>query len=166
DGEDLNSTRIRALLTEGHVEEAASLLGRPFGVRGAVVGGMRRGREIGFPTANLAPQNEILPGPGVYVCEVQVLEDANGLPVGDRYGAVTNVGYRPTFEDGRDLVAEAHLIDFSGDLYDFKVEMDFLKLIRGEQKFDSVDALKEQIGRDVSAGRAFLQGRSEADSKR
>ena len=162
-GEDLNSTRIRALLTEGHVEEAASLLGRPFAVRGVVVGGMRRGREIGFPTANLAPENEILPGPGVYVCEIEILKDAQGVPVSQVYGAVTNVGYRPTFEDGRDLVAEAHLIDFSGDLYDFEVELSFLKLIREEERFDSVEGLKQQIGRDVDAGRAFLLSRPEAD---
>lgn len=160
DGEDLNSTRIRALLAEGEVEEAASLLGRPFAVRGVVTGGMRRGREIGFPTANLAPQNEILPGPGVYVCEVDILEDAKGLATGDRYGAVTNVGYRPTFNDGRDLVAEAHLIDFSGDLYDVHVEMRFLNMIRGEEKFDSVEALKEQIGRDVGAGRTYFESGS------
>ena len=162
-GEDLNSTRIRALLTDGLVEEAASLLGRPFGVRGVVVGGMRRGREIGFPTANLAPQNEILPGPGVYVCEIKILEDAQGMAIDQTYGAVTNVGYRPTFDDGRDLVAEAHLIDFSGDLYDFKIELSFLKLIREEERFDSVEALKLQIGRDVDAGRAFFLDRSEAD---
>jgi riboflavin kinase/FMN adenylyltransferase len=162
-GEDLNSTRIRALLTEGHVEEAASLLGRPFGVRAVVVGGMRRGREIGFPTANLAPENEILPGPGVYVCQIKILKDARGVAISQSHGAVTNVGYRPTFEDGRDLVAEAHLIDFSGDLYDFEVELSFLKLIREEERFDSVEGLKQQIGRDVDAGRAFLQGRPKAD---
>ena len=165
-GEDLNSTRIRSLLTEGDVEEAAALLGRPFAVRGVVVGGMRRGREIGFPTANLAPQNEILPGPGVYACRVKILEDAKGAATGESYGAVTNVGYRPTFEDGRDLVAEAHLIDFSGDLYDSKIELSFLKLLRGEQKFDSVDALKAQIARDVSEGRELLQSDSEVDPER
>ena len=166
DGEDLNSTHIRSLLTEGNVEEATVLLGRPFAVRGAVVGGMRRGREIGFPTANLAPQNEILPGPGVYVCRVKILEDPKGLAVDESYGAVTNVGYRPTFEDGRDLVAEAHLIDFSGDLYDYKVELSFLKLLRGEEKFDSVDALKLQIARDVNEGRTFLETGSELDPER
>ena len=94
---------------------------------------------------------------------MELLEDAKGIPIGKRYGAVTNVGYRPTFEDGRDLVAEAHLIDFSGDLYDVNVEMSFLEMIRGEEKFDSVDALKEQIGLDVHAGRAYFDSRSEAD---
>ena len=157
DGEDLNSTRIRSLLSEGRVEEAASLLGRPFGVRGEVVQGMRRGREIGFPTANLAPENEILPGPGVYVCEIEFLTDSGGVRVGDRFGAVTNVGYRPTFNDGRDLVAEAHLLDFSGDLYGAQVDLRFVKQLREERKFESIEALKEQIGHDVDLARSFLE---------
>lgn len=158
-GQDVNSTRIRSLLEEGRVEDAATLLGRPFGIRGAVVEGMRRGRGIGFPTANLAPENEILPRPGVYVCEVEFLEDAGESRKGERRGAVTNVGYRPTFNDGRDLVAEAHILDFSSDLYGCMVELRFLKLLRKEQKFESVDSLKKQIGRDVEIGREWLSSR-------
>ncbi len=105
-GRDVNSTRIRALLREGEVEEASRLLGRSFSVRGPVVQGMRRGRQLGFPTANLANENEIMPGTGVYVCDVRFLDD--GTPGrGQVLPAVTNVGHRPTFDDRHGLIAEA-----------------------------------------------------------
>ena len=155
EGRDVNSTRIRELLGEGDVEEAAALLGRPFVARGEVSPGDRRGRTIGFPTANLAPETEILPAPGVYFGHLHVLR-GGGEAEGRRLPAVTNVGYRPTFRDGRDLVAEAHAIDFSGDLYGAEVDLSFEGRLRGEQRFDSVDALREQIGRDVDQARASL----------
>jgi len=148
DGEDVNSTRIRQLLTEGRVEDAGRLLARPYAVRGVIVEGDRRGRELGFPTANLAPENEILPSPGVYVGHIELKDGEPG-----RHRVVTNVGYRPTFEDGRDLVAEAHVIDFEGDLYGRTVELSFEKKLRDERRFESVDALREQIARDVEAAR-------------
>lgn len=156
EGRDVNSTRIRELLAAGDVEEAAMLLGRPFCARGVVEEGDRRGRTIGFPTANLAPETEILPGPGVYFGHLRCLDtagtDARGwLPV------VINVGYRPTFQDGRDLVAEAHVIDFSGDLYGLEVDLTFEGRLRGERRFESVDGLREQIARDVEAARARLR---------
>ena len=151
--EDVNSTRIRGLIAEGRVEEAAVLLGRPYRVRGPVVEGMQRGRDIGFPTANLAPHNEILPGAGVYAGRLRLLDEAGG---GAELPAVTNVGFRPTFEDGRDLVAEAHVIDFDGDLYGRPVELSFDACLRKEMKFDSVDELKVQIARDVEAAREWL----------
>ena len=154
-GRDVNSTRIRGLLTEGEVEEAALLLGRPFSVRGAVSQGDRRGRTIGFPTANLAPQNEVLPAAGVYAGRLRVLDGADGSDV-ESLPAVTNVGRRPTFRDGRGLVAEAHLIDFEGDLYGRLVEVDFRHRLRPERKFPGVEALREQISRDVEAARRFL----------
>jgi riboflavin kinase/FMN adenylyltransferase len=153
-GRDVNSTRIRELLRAGEVEEAAHLLGRAFSVRGPVVGGMKRGRQLGFPTANLAPANEIMPGPGVYVCELRLIDD--GPEAGRLLPAVTNVGRRPTFEDAGELVAEAHVIDFDGDLYGREVELSFLAQLRAEQKFDGPDALRAQIARDVEAARAWL----------
>lgn len=153
EGRDVNSTRIRQLLAAGEVEEAALLLGRPFRARGRVATGDRRGRTLGFPTANLAPETEILPAPGVYWGHLEVVghgPDRRRLPV------VTNVGYRPTFRDGRDLVAEAHVIDFTGDLYGLEVDLSFEGRLRGEIRFESVEALRAQIACDVAAARARL----------
>lgn len=157
EGRDVNSTRIRQLLAEGEVEEAAELLGRPFVARGRVTEGAQRGRTIGFPTANLAPETEILPGPGVYFGRLCCLR-GGGEWEGKTLPVVTNVGYRPTFHDGRDLVAEAHVIDFRGDLYGVEVDLTFEGRLRGEQRFDSVDALKAQIERDVDEARIRLGG--------
>ncbi|MGB0620961.1 MAG: bifunctional riboflavin kinase/FAD synthetase [Myxococcota bacterium] len=157
EGRDVNSTRVRQLLAEGEVEEAAELLGRPFVARGEVTEGDRRGRTIGFPTANLAPDTEILPAPGVYYGRLRCLR-GGGEWEGKTLPAVTNVGYRPTFRDGRDLVAEAHVIDFQGDLYGVEVDLTFEGRLRGEQRFESVDQLKEQIARDVDAARVRLLG--------
>lgn len=155
EGRDVNSTRIRELLAEGNVEEASLLLGRPFCARGEVIEGDRRGRTIGFPTANLAPETEILPAPGVYYGHLRCL-DVAADDAEARLPAVTNVGYRPTFRDGRDLVAEAHLIDFAGDLYGREVDLTFEGRLREERRFDSVDALRAQIGRDVEDARRRL----------
>ncbi len=157
---DVNSTRIRDLLGTGQVKEAAELLGRPFSVRGSIVEGMKRGRGMGFPTANLLPDNEMLPHAGVYICAVRFLDDGDPGR-GEVIPAVTNLGYRPTFDDQRSLVAEAHLMDFSGDLYGRKVDLDFLERLRPEQKFESIDELKLQIGRDVDTARSWLQEHSE-----
>jgi riboflavin kinase/FMN adenylyltransferase len=160
EGRDVNSTRIRELLGEGEVEEARALLGRAFSVRGEVTVGDQRGRTIGFPTANLTPETEILPAPGVYfghlrcVGEASVLA-AKGLPT-EALPVVTNVGYRPTFRDGRDLVAEAHVIDFEGDLYGVEVDLTFAGRIRREKRFESVDALRDQIAHDVAFARTQL----------
>jgi riboflavin kinase/FMN adenylyltransferase len=155
-GRDVNSTRIRDLLGDGQIEDAALLLGRPFCARGSVVEGMKRGRGMGFPTANLAPDGETLPRPGVYVCSVRFLDDGDPAR-GVVMPAVTNLGYRPTFEDQRDLVAEAHLLDFSGDVYGRRIDLAFLALLRGEQKFESPDALRKQIAGDVGALRHWLK---------
>lgn len=162
---DVNSTRIRALLRSGDVEEASRLLGRPFSVRGPVVSGMRRGRELGFPTANLSTENEIMPGSGVYVCAVRFLDE--GTPGrGDVVPAVTNVGHRPTFDDRQGLIAEAHLIDFTGDLYGRQIELVFLARLRAELRFDGPEALREQIARDVEAARAWHRGDRDRDRDR
>jgi len=152
---DVNSTRIRDLLGTGQVKEAGELLGRPFSVRGSIAEGMKRGREMGFPTANLAPDNETLPLPGVYMCAVRFLDDGDPRR-GEVIPAVTNLGYRPTFDDQRSLIAESHLMDFSGDLYGRAIDLDFLERLRPEQKFDSMEDLKAQIGRDVESARAWL----------
>ena len=158
DGRDVNSTRIRQLLAEGDVEEAGRLLGRSFSARGHVTQGEQRGRGMGFPTANLAPETEILPGPGVYYGHLTVRGQGDGSP-GPAMPAVTNVGYRPTFRDGRDLIAEAHVIDFTGDLYGQEVDLSFVGRIRGEQRFDGIEALRAQIAKDVETARSRLSAK-------
>ena len=155
-GRDVSSSRIRELLAAGDVEEAKRMLGRSFAVRGSVVAGDRRGRSLGFPTANLAPENEVIPAHGVYAGHVQLL-DAGTPAAGTRLAAVTNVGRRPTFKDDDPALAEAHLLDFSGDLYGRRIEVSFEARLRGEQKFPSADALRAQIARDVDFARRKLE---------
>jgi riboflavin kinase / FMN adenylyltransferase len=157
---DVNSTRIRELLEQGHVEEAAQLLGRRYSIRGRVVAGERRGRTLGFPTLNLAPDNEVLPQAGVYACTVRFLDDG-APPAGSVHRAVTNVGQRPTFGDLARPLTEAHLLDFSADVYGRRVEVAFVDHLRPEQRFPSVDALRAQIARDADAARARLAGEPE-----
>lgn len=148
-GGEISSTRIRTSLLEGDVSEATKLLGRPYGVRGEVVVGDRRGRTIGFPTANVRPDPAVIvPARGVYACFVRIGEESRP--------ACTNVGVAPTFERGENRI-EAHLLDFSGDLYGQTVDVLFLKRIRGERRFSGVDELKEQIGRDVEEARRITQ---------
>ena len=154
-GRDVNSTRIRALLAEGEVAEAAELLGRPYAVRGTVVEGDRRGRTLGFPTLNLAPENEILPAHGVYAGRVRFL-DGGEPPAGAVLDSVINVGRRPTFAEDDPPLVEAHLLDFSGDLYGRSVEVGFAHRLREERRFPGPDALREQIARDAEAARAHL----------
>jgi riboflavin kinase/FMN adenylyltransferase len=156
DAGDVNSTRIRQMLAEGRVEEAFAMLGRNYTARGRIVEGHRRGQGLGFPTANLEPENEILPAAGVYAGQLRFLDD--GSPsAGSEYLAVTNVGVRPTFDDERRLVAEAHLLDFSGDVYGRRVELSFAHHLRDERRFADVDGLREQIARDVEEGRRRLE---------
>ena len=142
----ISSTRIRALVSEGRVDEAAGLLGRPYVLRGEVVVGDRRGRTIGFPTANVLPDAEaVVPARGVY---------AGFVLVGDeKYAACTNVGVAPTFGRAESRV-EAYLLDFEGDLYGRVVDVGFIRRIRGEKKFSGVDELKAQIRRDVEEARS------------
>ncbi len=155
-GRDVNSTRIRGLLARGRVEEAAQLLGRPFSIRGVVIEGERRGRELGFPTANLDPETEVLPSPGVYAGRVRFLDDDEPAR-GKLHPAVTNVGFRPTFGAGKNPLAEAHLIDFQGELYGRSIELSFQHRLRAERKFPGIDALREQIARDVCDARRWLE---------
>jgi riboflavin kinase/FMN adenylyltransferase len=152
---DVNSTRVRELLEAGEVEEAAVLLGRTYRVRGTVARGDQRGRTIGFPTLNLAAENEILPCIGVYACRVRFLDD--GAPArGAWFGAVANVGRRPTVKANDPVAVEAHLFDFASDAYGRRIEVTFEARLRGEQRFPSLDALREQIARDSQAARTRL----------
>ena len=138
DDEIVSSTLIRHLVQLGDVERAARLLGDPFQLRGIVVTGDKRGRTLGYPTANVIPDESLVyPGHGVYAAL------ANGHP------AAVSVGVRPTFGTGRAVLVEAFLIDFDGDLYGTELRLDFLRRLRGERAFASVDALVEQMGRDV-----------------
>jgi len=148
---DVNSTRIRALLEEGRAEETMQLLGRPYAIRGNVVHGEGRGATLGFPTANLDSENEILPGTGVYAGRFHALGE-----VEKTYRAVINVGCRPTFHTKSEVSIEAHLLDFQGDLYGVRGELSFEKRIRAEQRFPNEEALKAQICEDLAAARQVL----------
>ncbi len=152
---DVNSTRIRRLLADGLPELAARMLGRPYAVRGSVVRGDERGRTLGFPTANLDPESEVLPATGVYAAELRLL-DTGDPPAETRLPAVANVGHRPTFEEGGALLAEVHAIDWSGDLYGRRVELAFALRLRGERRFPDVEALRAQIAADVDEARRRL----------
>lgn len=147
-GERASSSRVRAALTDGDVEEAARLLGRPFSLSGEVIHGDQRGRTIGFPTANLAiDERHVLPANGVYVCRTEI--------DGQVFGAVTNIGTRPTF-DGTRRTVEAYVLDFAGDLYGEHMRLQMLHRLRGEHKFNGIAELVEQISRDTAAARAWL----------
>jgi riboflavin kinase/FMN adenylyltransferase len=149
DGEIVSSSHIRGLISGGAMQYADELLGTPFTVVGEVVHGDKRGRALGFPTANLAPENGyIVPAHGVYACRAWV----NGTPV----AAATNVGVRPQFVTGRGELIEAYLIDWSGDLYGQTLRLEFLKRLRGERRFVSVEALVEQMTQDVDETRRLL----------
>ena len=142
DGETVSSTRIRALVAAGEMESARHFLGAPFMVEGEVVPGDRRGRTLGFPTANIVPDDAlVVPGHGVYAAF------ANGHP------AAVNVGVRPMFETGRGLLIEAYLIDFDGDLYGQTLRVAFVERLRGERRFPSVEDLIAQMHRDVAEAR-------------
>jgi riboflavin kinase/FMN adenylyltransferase len=121
-----------------------------------VVEGDRRGRTLGFPTANLEPENEVLPAAGVYAGWLRVL-DAGSPPAGRWLPAVANVGTRPTFRSAGGARAEAHVLDFDGDLYGRRVELSFVHHLRAERRFDGVEALRAQIAADVSEARRRLE---------
>ena len=147
DGEPVSSTRIRELVRGGDVAGAAKLLGGPFILKGPVVHGEKRGRELGYPTANIVPREGfVAPANGVYAGW------ANEHP------AAINVGVRPTFQSALGLLVEPYLLDFEGDLYGQELKVAFAERLRGEQKFDSVDALKEQMAADVERTRELLAG--------
>ena len=136
----VSSTRVRRLISEGRVDEAGALLGHHYSVDGTVVQGQKRGRQLGFPTANICAENELVPPAGVYATTVTV--------DGVAYPSITNIGTRPTFESGEENVIEAHVLAFDKDLYGAKLRLGFVQRLREEKKFDGIAALKAQIEAD------------------
>jgi riboflavin kinase / FMN adenylyltransferase len=145
DGEIVSSSHIRGLITAGAMEEAARLLGAPFGMRGPVAHGDKRGRTLGYPTANLVPDARlVVPDHGIYACRAR-------LGAGE-WRAAVNVGVRPMFKTGRGLLVEAYLLDHpGGEFYGEELRLSFLARLRGERRFDSVEELIAQMDRDVEA---------------
>lgn len=148
-GRRVSSSRIRELLQQGRVNLARRMLGRPYGVEGRVVRGAERGVTLGFPTANLHPQNRVIPCNGVYVTAT--------LIEGQWRRSVTNIGTRPTFESGGATSVETFVMNYSGDLYGDVVRVRFLHRLRDERKFGSVDELKSQIARDVARAQDYFE---------
>lgn len=148
----ISSTEIRKLVAVGDVTEAAKLLGHPYTLHGPVVHGDGRGRRIHFPTANIEyPTDKLIPANGIYVGRARI--------GGSEYAAAVNVGVRPTFRDEADKpIVEAYLLDFDGDLYGQDVRLEFVARLRDELKFPSVEALVEQMHRDVAQTREMLGG--------
>jgi riboflavin kinase/FMN adenylyltransferase len=144
----VSSTRIRRLISEGRVDEAGALLGHQYYVDGSVAHGDGRGRSIGFPTANLATDNELLPPHGVYATTVTI--------DGTVRGSVTNVGVRPTVDQSGRTVVECHVFDEDRDLYGRGIRVGFVQRLRDERRFESVDALREQIDADCSKARVLF----------
>ena len=140
----VSSTRVRMALAAGDLQQASSLLGRPYSMSGKVVHGAKRGRELGYPTANVHMRHERPALSGVYAVKL------DGLP------SVANLGVRPTIVGVPKLLLEVHVLDFSADLYGQHVQVEFLHKIRDEMKFDSLDALKTQIAKDAAVARSFF----------
>jgi riboflavin kinase/FMN adenylyltransferase len=148
-----SSSRVRAFLLEGNPKGARDLLGRPYGLTGPVVRGDQRGRSIGFPTANLALEGELVPAHGVYATRVRWLAN----PDRPLHPAITNIGSRPTFR-GQSVTVETHLFDFDEDLYGQRIEVELMAYIRGERRFDGPEDLVAQIKEDAAAARVALEG--------
>lgn len=144
----VSSSRVRQLLTAGKVNLARRLLGRPYGVEGLIERGAQRGIKLGFPTANLHPHNRVIPRNGVYV--------TGALIDGQWRRSVTNIGIRPTFEQGAEPSVETFVMDWAGDLYGDVLRVRFLHRLRDEKKFDSVEALTAQINHDVRRARDYF----------
>ncbi|HEV2812204.1 MAG TPA: bifunctional riboflavin kinase/FAD synthetase [Solirubrobacteraceae bacterium] len=146
----VSSSHIRGLVLGGHVEEANPLLVDPFQVRGEVAHGDKRGRELGYPTANLVPDPAfVTPGHGVYAGRAATVD-------GEWSIAAVNIGIRPQFNTGRGELIEAYLLDFEGDLYGQELRIEFHRRLRGERRFADVDALLTQMAKDVDAARRLL----------
>ena len=135
----VSSTRIRRLVSEGRIDEAGALMGHPYYVDGTIVEGRGRGREIGFPTANMRTENELVPPHGVYATTITI----DGIV----RAALTNIGVRPTFGES-EVAIETHVLDYSGDLYGRRVRLSFVQRLRDERRFPDVDALRAQIEAD------------------
>ncbi|WKZ41433.1 MAG: bifunctional riboflavin kinase/FAD synthetase [Anaerolineales bacterium] len=148
----ISSTEIRKLISTGNVSEAASLLGHRYQVGGEVIHGAGRGKKINFPTANIDyPDQKVIPVNGIYACW--------GMLGAERFMAATNVGFNPTFTPERKVASvEAYLLDFDRDIYGEHLKLEFVARLRNELKFDSVEALVEQMHRDVKQTREILEG--------
>lgn len=144
----ISSSKIRRLLADGSVNLARRMLGRPYGVEGVIIRGNRRGHTIGFPTANLKPQNRVIPKFGVYATAT--------LIDGSWRKSITNIGVRPTFESDADPSIETYVFDFEGDLYGNVLRVRFLHRIRDERKFNGIDELKAQIEKDSNRARNYF----------
>ncbi len=144
----VSSTRIRRLVAEGRVDEAGALLGHHYAIGGTVVHGAERGRLLGFPTANLSTDNELVPPTGVYATAAEI--------GGTRWPAVTNIGVRPTFESAGAVTIETHVLGLDADVYGAPLSLSFIQRLRDERRFPDVDALKEQIQADVRRARRLF----------
>jgi riboflavin kinase/FMN adenylyltransferase len=151
DGLEVSSTRIRQFIQNGHIRESTAMLGRPYSISGKVVSGERRGKTLGFPTANLATEAELLPPNGVYAVWVN--------PGGDRRPSVASLGIKPTFS-GTQFTIEAHVFDFDEDIYGRPLKMEFVEWLRAERSFPNAQALVEQIHLDAKQARQILEERS------
>jgi riboflavin kinase/FMN adenylyltransferase len=150
DGSTISSTRIRNSIRQGAVDEAASMLGRTFAVVGEVIRGEGRGKKHGWPTINVEVEHQLMPDEGVYASQVWLPSLSSALE------GVTNIGRRPTFPGGLDVVVETHLFDFESDVYGEMVELGFVARLRGEKRFESVEKLIRQIGEDAALAREYL----------
>src|SRR3954452_13865873 len=154
EGEIVSSTHIRGLVVAGDVDRAAEFLGLPFHLRGIVQHGDKRGRTLGYPTANLVPDNALCyPGNGIYACRAALEEDGAWR----WWPAAVSIGVRPTFVTGRGVLIEAYLVGYDGDCYDQELRLAFLRRIRGEKRFDSAQALIEQMHHDVEVAQAAVR---------
>lgn len=153
DGAPISSTRIRHALAAGDVEKANAMLGYPYQFGGTIVGGDRRGRTIGFPTANIQPRHprKLIPGRGVYLVEASV--------AGSRAYGIMNIGVRPTVSAGLNQVLEVHLLDFDREIYGERLTVTFLRRVRDEKKFDSLETLTAQLQQDRDEARRLIAAR-------
>ncbi len=149
-GLEVSSTKIRNALTAGNLAEANILLGRYYSLKGLVVEGVQRGREIGFPTANIEPlnKNKLIPQKGVYAVKCSIS--------GENYSGVLNIGRRPTFENQDKIFIELHIFDFTQDIYGKPVDLEFVERIRDEKKFNSINELVEQINFDIKKAKQIF----------
>lgn len=152
----VSSTTIRSLVVKGEMEDVHQLLGRPYSVRGTVIHGEALGRKLGFPTINLGGESKqyVMPKPGVYLGSVQIFGE--GYDHESQYTLIST-GYRPTVDDSERYLIEAYILDFSGDLYDRKVELAFLSYLRPELKFDCLDDLVKQMKLDEINARELIE---------
>lgn len=153
EGEDVSSSTIRGKLADGDIEGANKLLGRPYFLYETVKDGAKQGRTVGMPTINFYPEGRCLPKNGVYAT-------ATLLPSGKLMPSVTNIGTRPTLNDGRGVSAETYIIDFDGDVYGEKIKVDFYEFLRPERKFESLDGVFDAVKSDIEKSRAIFKKRN------